>query len=56
MPSLHVHVNWVDDCPVGTVQDAARALDAIGFTGWIEFAAAIRTLTLSPKSGVQDRE
>ena len=56
MPSLHVHLDWVDELPVGTVQDAGRTLDAIGFTGWIEFAAAIRTLTLSSKFRVENRE
>ena len=63
MPSaaeLHVRLDWADDLPVGTVQDAARALDAIGFSGWIEFADAIRRLadpdTPSPKFRVQDRE
>ena len=56
MPELHVHLDWADEAPVGTVQDAGRALDAIGFSGWIEFADAIRRLTLSSKSGVEDRE
>ena len=53
---LHVRLDWADEAPVGTVQDAERTLDAIAFTGWIEFADAIRRLTLTPKIGVEDRE
>ena len=45
MPELLVRIDWVDDLPNGTVQDAARTHDAIDFAGWIEFAEAIRRLT-----------
>ena len=45
MPELLVRIDWVDDLPDGTVQDAARTQDAIAFAGWIELAAAIRHLT-----------
>jgi hypothetical protein len=45
MPELLVRIDWVDDLPDGTVQDAARTQDSIAFAGWIELAAAIRRLT-----------
>ena len=35
---LLVRIDWVDDLPNGTVQDAARTRDAIAFAGWIELA------------------
>ena len=42
---LLVRIDWADDLPHGTVQDAARTHDAIAFAGWIELAEAIRRLT-----------
>ena len=45
MPELLVRIDWVDDLPNGTVQDAARTRESIAFAGWIELAAAIRRLT-----------
>jgi hypothetical protein len=44
MPELLVRIDWVDDLPDGTVQDA-RTQESIAFAGWIELAAAIRRLT-----------
>ncbi len=44
MPELLVRIDWVDDLPDGTVQDAARTQESIAFAGWIELAAAIRRL------------
>ena len=38
MPELLVRIDWVDDLPDGTVQDAARTQESIAFAGWIEFA------------------
>jgi hypothetical protein len=45
MPELLVRIDWVDDLPDGTVQDAARTQESIAFAGWLELAAAIRHLT-----------
>ena len=42
---LLVRIDWADDLPNGTVQDAARTREAIAFAGWIELADAIRRLT-----------
>ena len=35
---LLVRIDWVDEMPDGTVQDADRTRHAIAFAGWIELA------------------
>jgi hypothetical protein len=42
---IALELRWVDDQPSGSVATCDSTTRALAFTGWLEFAAAVKALT-----------